>query len=91
VHSLRGAKNVMTFEITCIPSNWILERETGAGVRRVPQVFRARVMVRQTGDVIAMSPRSSSKEADRPHRSNTLTEVIRDTGLRLQPVLKYSA
>jgi len=83
VHSLRGAKNVIDVRNYGLIGAVELDSRAGKPGARGFDVFlkcfERGVMVRQTGDVIAMSPPLIIEEKQIARIVETLTEVIRDT------------
>jgi beta-alanine--pyruvate transaminase len=83
VHSLRGTKHVIDVRNYGLIGAVELESRTGKPGARGFDVFlkcfERGVMVRQTGDVIAMSPPLIIEEKQIARIVETLTEVIRDT------------
>jgi beta-alanine--pyruvate transaminase len=83
VHSLRGAKNVIDVRNYGLIGAVELDSRAGKPGARGFDVFlkcfERGVMVRQTGDVIAMSPPLIVEEKQIARIVETLTEVIRDT------------
>ena len=83
VHSLRGTKHVTDVRNYGLIGAVELESRTGKPGARAFDVFlecfERGVMVRQTGDVIAMSPPLIIEEKQIARIVETLTEVIRDT------------
>jgi beta-alanine--pyruvate transaminase len=83
VHSLRGTKHVIDVRNYGLIGAVELEPRAGKPGARAFEVFlecfERGVMVRQTGDVIAMSPPLIIEEKQIARIVETLTEVIRDT------------
>src|ERR1700692_1595830 len=83
VHSLRGTKHVIDVRNYGLIGAVELESRAGKPGARAFEVFlecfERGVMVRQTGDVIAMSPPLIIEEKQITRIVETLTEVIRDT------------
>jgi beta-alanine--pyruvate transaminase len=83
VHSLRGAKNVIDVRNYGLIGAVELDSRAGKPGARAFDVFlkcfERGVMVRQTGDVIAMSPPLIVDDKQIARIVETLTEVIRDT------------
>jgi beta-alanine--pyruvate transaminase len=83
VHSLRGAKNVIDVRNYGLIGAVELDSRAGKPGARGFDVFlkcfERGVMVRQTGDVIAMSPPLIIEEKQIARVVETLSEVIRDT------------
>jgi len=83
VHSLRGTKHVIDVRNYGLIGAVELEPRAGKPGARAFDVFlecfERGVMVRQTGDVIAMSPPLIIEEKQIARIVETLTEVIRDT------------
>ena len=83
VHSVRGAKHVIDVRNYGLIAAVELESRAGKPGARAFDVFlkcfERGVMVRQTGDVIAMSPPLIIEEKQIARIVETLTEVIRDT------------
>jgi beta-alanine--pyruvate transaminase len=83
VHSLRGAKHVIDVRNYGLIGAVELDSRPGKPGARAFDVFlkcfERGVMVRQTGDVIAMSPPLIIEEKQIARIVETLTEVIRDT------------
>jgi beta-alanine--pyruvate transaminase len=83
IHSLRGAKHVIDVRNYGLIGGVELESRAGKPGARAFDVFlkcfERGVMVRQTGDVVAMSPPLIIEEKQIARIVETLTEVIRDT------------
>jgi beta-alanine--pyruvate transaminase len=83
VHSLRGTKHVTDVRNYGLIGAVELESRTGKPGARAFDVFlecfERGVMVRQTGDVIALSPPLIIEEKQITRIVETLTQVIRDT------------